>query len=310
MSPPPANWKTSSTRRSNSEFLPNLPGSDLVTCFDIDGGLSTCHLYTNSHDESLLFPSFSETEVLPPFIPDRGLDVRLPFNEFTPLDPSSLANDRCTPASAFHLSSDGSFHLDPNGFETLSSNPFPYSSSSGAVGNQSSPPSGLDMHSAPLLCPASSGGVSNQDCYYSGSETHFTIYAQEYNGVTDIPQGFFNHIEFPTHLMNTPDCTTHNDNLFPVTNGLIPFVRPTVVHSPSPTPKSNSSPCDDFRVRERDLNTLAARRYRQKRTDETQTLAAELKKTQAEMDDLKVQVTRMQGELEALRQTVRSKEVH
>lgn len=65
--------------------------------------------------------------------------------------------------------------------------------------------------------------------------------------------------------------------------------------------KSNTTPCTDSRVRKRNLNTLAARRYRQKRTDEQNNLAAELKEAQAERDDLKVHVARLEGELEGLK---------
>lgn len=75
-----------------------------------------------------------------------------------------------------------------------------------------------------------------------------------------------------------------------------------------PSSKNNSSPCDDPRVQKRNLNTLAARRYRQKCTAETQTLAAELKESLVERDGLKVQIARMEGDLEVLRQMLGVKE--
>ena len=62
----------------------------------------------------------------------------------------------------------------------------------------------------------------------------------------------------------------------------------------------------DARVRKRDLNTQAARRYRQRRTDEKDRLASELKETQVERDSLKVKVARLEGELEAMKQMLRS----
>lgn len=51
----------------------------------------------------------------------------------------------------------------------------------------------------------------------------------------------------------------------------------------------------------RTRNTLAARRYRQRRVDEMSDLEAALKETQAERDALKVRVARLEGELDALR---------
>ena len=74
---------------------------------------------------------------------------------------------------------------------------------------------------------------------------------------------------------------------------------------PASDTKSNKPPCTDSGIRKRNLNTLAARRYRQKRRDETQSLAAELKATQRERDDLKVLAARLEGELKGLRQTLR-----
>jgi len=51
----------------------------------------------------------------------------------------------------------------------------------------------------------------------------------------------------------------------------------------------------------RTRNTLAARRYRQRRVDQMSDLEAALKETQAERDALKVRVARLEGELDALR---------
>ncbi|KAF2705677.1 hypothetical protein K504DRAFT_387599, partial [Pleomassaria siparia CBS 279.74] len=59
------------------------------------------------------------------------------------------------------------------------------------------------------------------------------------------------------------------------------------------------------RVEKRKQNTLAARRYRQKRVDQMSTLETELKDTQSERDALKVRVARLEGEVETLRQLLR-----
>jgi predicted nuclease with TOPRIM domain len=55
------------------------------------------------------------------------------------------------------------------------------------------------------------------------------------------------------------------------------------------------------KVAKRSLNTLAARRYRQKRVDQMNDLETVLKETQTERDELKVRVARLEGELEAFK---------
>jgi hypothetical protein len=60
------------------------------------------------------------------------------------------------------------------------------------------------------------------------------------------------------------------------------------------------------RIEKRKQNTLAARRYRQKRVDQMASLESTLKETQSERDDLKVRVARLEGEVETLRQLLRS----
>ncbi|KAI9751938.1 MAG: hypothetical protein M4579_005821 [Chaenotheca gracillima] len=67
-----------------------------------------------------------------------------------------------------------------------------------------------------------------------------------------------------------------------------------------PTPTSTSS----ARVEKRKANTLAARRYRQKRLDKLEELESALKKTQLERDALKVQVAQLQGESQVLKDIV------
>jgi len=75
--------------------------------------------------------------------------------------------------------------------------------------------------------------------------------------------------------------------------------------SSNPDSRSSSQP----RIEKRKANTLAARRYRQNRLDKLTTLEAELKATQDERDALKVQVARLQGETEVLRDMVRKPQV-
>lgn len=71
--------------------------------------------------------------------------------------------------------------------------------------------------------------------------------------------------------------------------------------------KNNSQPAESAsRIEKRKQNTLAARRYRQKRVDQMASLESALKETRSERDDLKVRVARLEGEVETLRQLLRS----
>lgn len=88
------------------------------------------------------------------------------------------------------------------------------------------------------------------------------------------------------------------------TNTLTLSSQPVAGPAPASNSKSDTTAHTDSRVRKRNLNTLAARRYRQRRTDETERLAAKLKETQIERDNLKILVARLQGQLDGLRQTL------
>jgi len=74
----------------------------------------------------------------------------------------------------------------------------------------------------------------------------------------------------------------------------------------SSTKNSPLAPEPSSRVEKRKANTLAARRYRQKRVDQMTTLESELKEVKAERDDLKVRNARLEGEVETLRALLRS----
>ncbi|KAM0130995.1 hypothetical protein ACHAO1_007588 [Botrytis cinerea] len=77
---------------------------------------------------------------------------------------------------------------------------------------------------------------------------------------------------------------------------------------PSPkiqTPTSSSSTIS--RVEKRKLNTLAARRYRQKRVDQMSSLEAALKEVERERDALKVRVAKLEGETDILKSLLSKK---
>lgn len=72
-------------------------------------------------------------------------------------------------------------------------------------------------------------------------------------------------------------------------------------HSPIETPGPNPT----SKIQKRTLNTLAARRYRQKRVDQVSSLETSLKETQDERDELKLKVARLEAEVEVLRGLVK-----
>jgi uncharacterized protein (DUF111 family) len=55
------------------------------------------------------------------------------------------------------------------------------------------------------------------------------------------------------------------------------------------------------KVEKRKANTMAARRYRQKRVDQMSALESELKDVKTERDEFKVRCARLEGEVETLR---------
>ncbi|KAH7064176.1 hypothetical protein BKA63DRAFT_572602 [Paraphoma chrysanthemicola] len=66
---------------------------------------------------------------------------------------------------------------------------------------------------------------------------------------------------------------------------------------------SRTSPLapESSKIEKRKANTMAARRYRQKRVDQMSSLESELKDVKTERDDLKVRCARLEGEVETLR---------
>ncbi|PLB38631.1 uncharacterized protein BDW47DRAFT_117112 [Aspergillus candidus] len=111
----------------------------------------------------------------------------------------------------------------------------------------------------------------------------------------------------PPHVATTdspacaPDATTVNNNALP---RLAPANHmPTPVsHTPSSTSSRGTSPKETTnRVAKRELNTQAARRYRQRRVDQMSKLEAELEAVKRERDALKMHVSKLEGETDALR---------
>ncbi|KAK9430379.1 hypothetical protein V1505DRAFT_386062 [Lipomyces doorenjongii] len=89
------------------------------------------------------------------------------------------------------------------------------------------------------------------------------------------------------------------------------FQLPVLPHFsvPTPPPSTNSSTPPDnemskdtpARVVKRQLNTLAARRYRQRRLDQMKDLEDELRDVRRERDELRIRVSKLEGETEVLK---------
>jgi hypothetical protein len=107
------------------------------------------------------------------------------------------------------------------------------------------------------------------------------------------------YLTYVVHSQSGSSTSSHKDRNSPSSEQTSPSIFSSAKHSPlAPDPSS--------KVEKRKANTLAARRYRQKRVDQMSTLEAELKEVKAEREDLKVRNARLEGEVETLRALLRS----
>ncbi|KAM0795463.1 hypothetical protein BDR22DRAFT_826038 [Usnea florida] len=318
--PPPANYTPFHTNRSKQRFEPNHLGS---TSLRLDQYLPVCYPSTSSNNENILSPSLPVSLALSTSNTSHDQDLQLPYGEHVLPAPDTLAYGYAALSPANHSFLDTTFNIDPTGFELSPNNSFPcpprsteasnqdsalhvgphgfgskfrdsfdrLSDSAGAGSENSSfhiDATGFDESSnCSIPRPSSSSEAGNQNSHYSESETRSMSNNSPGN------DGLNNDHSLPPDLSLS---TTRNAFHLPVQTTAAPF--------PAPDTKRNKPLCTDSGIRKRNLNTLAARRYRQKRTDETQALAAELKETKRERDDLKVLVARLEGELKGLRQNL------
>ncbi|KAJ5499024.1 hypothetical protein N7453_008075 [Penicillium expansum] len=96
---------------------------------------------------------------------------------------------------------------------------------------------------------------------------------------------------------NSPDGHSHQSPISP-----FPAPVSTSLSSPSTSQgDDNPSRVDSSRVEKRKLNTLAARRCRQRRVDRMKELEAELEKVRKERDDWRLRCSKLEGETDALK---------
>ncbi|KAJ5488744.1 hypothetical protein N7539_003634 [Penicillium diatomitis] len=102
----------------------------------------------------------------------------------------------------------------------------------------------------------------------------------------------------PTSLGSRSDRGSNDSCSPPLSLGASPSSPPTSQnsHSDETTPRVDRS-----RIEKRRLNTLAARRSRQRRVDRMKDLEDELAAMRRERDELKLKVSRLEGETEALK---------
>jgi len=114
---------------------------------------------------------------------------------------------------------------------------------------------------------------------------------------------FFNTFE----LAPSPPTNAHSHSQSPSLSTTPPS---STASSSSPkdhssTPKSSLSHANPDKIKKRTLNTVAARRYRQKKVDQVVGLEAALQESEAEKDELRLRVARLEAEVDVLRGLVR-----
>ncbi|CBF85607.1 hypothetical protein AN1812.2 [Aspergillus nidulans FGSC A4] len=117
----------------------------------------------------------------------------------------------------------------------------------------------------------------------------------------DSPDPPFNSTQ--PRILTTDLSTTHITTTKPIQPQPMPSVTSlSTSRESSPKEKEHLS-----RITKRQLNTLAARRYRQRKLDKVAQLEEELAAVKRERDELKMRVSKLEGETEVLRSMVKDK---
>ncbi|KAJ6182825.1 hypothetical protein N7485_001467 [Penicillium canescens] len=151
------------------------------------------------------------------------------------------------------------------------------------------------------------------------SVNHSTPYPHDYNG-DDVPIMDLGYGTVSAFQSLSDSGSIENQHLVPAS--LVPssansqdghshsqpspvsqFPAPVSTTFPSPTTSQGDDPLGPTgaRVEKRRLNTLAARRCRQRRVDRMKDLEAELEKVRRERDDLRLKCSKLEGETDALK---------
>ncbi|KAL3475689.1 hypothetical protein BJX99DRAFT_229129 [Aspergillus californicus] len=111
---------------------------------------------------------------------------------------------------------------------------------------------------------------------------------------------------FDHHHQQQPATTLTTPSL-PSVAITSPMPSATSFPTPSPASRESSPKENPSRVSKRQLNTMAARRYRQRRLDKVTELEAELDAIKRERDELKMRVSKLEGETDALKSMLQDK---
>lgn len=180
------------------------------------------------------------------------------------------------------------------------------------------------MHYAPGAV-----GQPSQQTSTTSNETHLSTDLLDWPAQFDICAPHWSSTYLPDDSEPLFFPSSLDIELFSRPHALPPLPIPEGHNSPSPKPtpgpgltstesKSKASPDhlksnpgssneSSARVEKRSANTLAARRYRQKRLDQVAELETALKEAQRERDEFKNQMLKLQGETELLKDLLRQK---
>jgi len=145
-----------------------------------------------------------------------------------------------------------------------------------------------------------------------------------YDVQTQLPETHTPQMISPSFDLNTAQTTSQNESsilfttiehspsvptkansysLSPAPSSTTPPSSTTSSNSPkdASTPNSNPSHTNPDKVKKRTLNTIAARRYRQKKVDQVVGLEAALQESEKEKDELRLRVARLEAEVDILR---------
>jgi hypothetical protein len=165
-----------------------------------------------------------------------------------------------------------------------------------------------ELNSWALLTVPEIGTSMGNQSLSSQSQTQTQTFSQPADFYpTSLDSNNFNQSDFDNILNASSNASTSRSSFQPPstsTSASAPAhpARP----SASKSPASSSSPSSPgSKVHKRTLNTLAARRYRQKRVDQMADLEQKLKESEKEKEELQMRVARLEGEVEVLRGLLR-----
>lgn len=153
-------------------------------------------------------------------------------------------------------------------------------------------PSDLFNHGVDMPLPSQYSARASHD---SGSGS--VLDQQEFVQSSDngsISQGLF-YLSCTTVLCSLAKLFSDSQSQLPT---LLPRPVTSTLSTSSTRSKTSAKPSH---IEKRQSNTLAARRYRQRRVDQMKNLEAELEKVKRERDELRIRVSKLEGETEALR---------